>query len=147
MPHCRGTCRCQLGGKNGNKGHAQISLFCSILGCARFKSPVRTTVDPEFSRPGPSSVVVTQDARVAGRFTGSEPVTDPEPIDMTTSQRYSIEMPTPIPADLDRALDRLADALAAMGSGDPAPYAALWPDDPDVTLFGAWGPIERATTR
>ena len=34
-------------------------------------------------------------------------------------------------------------ALAAMGAGDPAPYAALWPNDPDVTLFGAWGPIER----
>jgi ketosteroid isomerase-like protein len=50
---------------------------------------------------------------------------------------------TGIPADLDRALDRLADALAEMGNGDPYPYAALWPDSPDVTLFGAWGPIER----
>jgi ketosteroid isomerase-like protein len=50
---------------------------------------------------------------------------------------------TGIPADLDRALDRLADALAAMGNGDPYPYAAMWPDSPDVTLFGAWGPIER----
>jgi ketosteroid isomerase-like protein len=47
------------------------------------------------------------------------------------------------PPDLDRALDRLADALAAMGSGDPLSYAALWRDSPDVTLFGAWGPIER----
>ena len=28
--------------------------------------------------------------------------------------------------------------------GDPAPYAALWPTGEDaVTLFGAWGPIER----
>jgi ketosteroid isomerase-like protein len=43
---------------------------------------------------------------------------------------------------LGRALDRLADALAAMGHGDPEPYAALWPDRPDVTLFGAWGPME-----
>lgn len=45
--------------------------------------------------------------------------------------------------DLLLALDRVADALAAIGSGDPAPYAALWADGPDVTLFGAWGPIER----
>jgi ketosteroid isomerase-like protein len=32
-----------------------------------------------------------------------------------------------------------------MGSGDPESYAALWDDSPDVTLFGAWGPIERGT--
>ena len=51
-----------------------------------------------------------------------------------------------VPADLDRALDRVAEALAAMGSGDPYPYAALWADSPDVTLFGAWGPIERGRT-
>lgn len=48
-----------------------------------------------------------------------------------------------LPADLRLALDQLATALAAMGSGDPAPYAALWSTRPDVTLFGAWGPIER----
>lgn len=30
-----------------------------------------------------------------------------------------------------------------MGVGDPAPYADLWADHGDVTLFGAWGPIER----
>lgn len=48
-----------------------------------------------------------------------------------------------IPPDLTRALDRVADALAAMAAGDPAPYTALWPQSPDVTLFGAWGPVER----
>ncbi|MGE3285377.1 MAG: nuclear transport factor 2 family protein [Pseudonocardia sp.] len=48
-----------------------------------------------------------------------------------------------VPPDLARALDDLAAALAAIGAGDPAPYAALWADSPDVTLFGAWGPIER----
>jgi ketosteroid isomerase-like protein len=48
-----------------------------------------------------------------------------------------------VPADLARALDRLAGALAAMGAGDPAPYAALWARSPDVTLFGAWGPMDR----
>ncbi len=49
---------------------------------------------------------------------------------------------THVPADLARALDRLAAALAAMGAGDSAPYAALWARSPDVTLFGAWGPME-----
>lgn len=48
-----------------------------------------------------------------------------------------------VPDDLQAALDRLADALAAIGAGDPGPYAALWAPGPDVTLFGAWGPIER----
>jgi ketosteroid isomerase-like protein len=50
---------------------------------------------------------------------------------------------TVLPTDLQGALDDLADALVAMGVGNPAPYAALWADSPDVTLFGAWGPIER----
>ena len=45
--------------------------------------------------------------------------------------------------ELSRTLDRLADALAAMGAGDPGPYAALWARSDDVTLFGAWGPVER----
>ena len=35
-----------------------------------------------------------------------------------------------LPQDLAEALDDLAAALAAMGSGDPAPYAALWADSP-----------------
>ena len=48
-----------------------------------------------------------------------------------------------VSTDLQQALDRMAAALAAIGSGDPAPYAALWADGADVTLFGAWGPIER----
>jgi ketosteroid isomerase-like protein len=48
-----------------------------------------------------------------------------------------------VPPDLARTLDRVAAALAAMGAGDPAPYAALWSRSPDVTLFGAWGPVER----
>src|SRR5690349_14640190 len=45
--------------------------------------------------------------------------------------------------ELGTALDRVARALAAMGAGDPAPYAALWAPGHDVTLFGAWGPVER----
>ena len=46
-----------------------------------------------------------------------------------------------------RARERVRAALAAMGSGDPDPYAALWADSGDVTLFGAWGPIERGSAR
>ena len=50
---------------------------------------------------------------------------------------------TTLPQDLAEALDRVAAALGAMGEGDPAPYAALWADSPDVTLYGAWGPMDR----
>ena len=48
-----------------------------------------------------------------------------------------------LPADLRTALDRVADALAAMFAGDPAPYAALWAPGEQPTLFGAWGPTEQ----
>ncbi len=52
--------------------------------------------------------------------------------------------PTPQePEDLEPALERLAAGLSAMGAGDPAPYASLWGPGRDVTLYGAWGPIER----
>ena len=37
---------------------------------------------------------------------------------------------TTLPQDLAEMLDRVAAALAAMGHGDPAPYAALWPTPP-----------------
>jgi ketosteroid isomerase-like protein len=43
------------------------------------------------------------------------------------------------------ALGRTGAALSAMFSGDPDPYIACWPDRPDATLFGAWGPIESGT--
>ena len=45
------------------------------------------------------------------------------------------------------ARERVRAALAAMGTGDPRPYMACWADSPDVTLFGAWGPIERGHRR
>jgi ketosteroid isomerase-like protein len=41
------------------------------------------------------------------------------------------------------AVKRVKAALAAMGSGDPQPYADCWAKADDVTLFGAWGPIEK----
>ena len=44
---------------------------------------------------------------------------------------------------LDRAMRRVEDAVMVIRSGDPQPYIDCWADDPDVTLFGAWGPIER----
>jgi ketosteroid isomerase-like protein len=49
---------------------------------------------------------------------------------------------TDLPADLHQVLDRVADALAAMFTGNPAPYAALWAAGAQPTLFGAWGPTE-----
>lgn len=45
--------------------------------------------------------------------------------------------------ELEEALRGGDAALRAMGGGDPGPYAARRDDAPDVTLFGAWGPIER----
>jgi ketosteroid isomerase-like protein len=43
---------------------------------------------------------------------------------------------------LAEAREQVRLALAAMASGNPEPYIALWPENEDVTLFGAWGPIE-----
>ena len=51
------------------------------------------------------------------------------------------------PPDFLAILDRVAVALDAIVAGDPAPYAALWADIDDVTLYGAWGPIERGHER
>ena len=45
------------------------------------------------------------------------------------------------------ARERVKDALAALSSGDPQPYMGCWADSTDVTLFGAWGPIERGHRR
>src|SRR2546421_10845808 len=44
---------------------------------------------------------------------------------------------------LDRAMRRVEDAVMVIRSGDSQSYIDCWADDPDVTLFGAWGPIER----
>lgn len=46
-----------------------------------------------------------------------------------------------------RARQRVGAALAAMGSGNPQPYIDCWADSHDVTLFGAWGPIEQGHQR
>jgi len=47
------------------------------------------------------------------------------------------------PPDLLATLDRVADALDAIFRGDHRPYAALWAERDDVTLYGAWGPVEQ----
>lgn len=39
------------------------------------------------------------------------------------------------------ACARVRDALAAMGSGYPDRHIDCWAESEDVTLFGAWGPI------
>lgn len=43
---------------------------------------------------------------------------------------------------LAAARERVRLALAAIASGDPEPYIEEWSTIDDVTLFGAWGPIE-----
>jgi ketosteroid isomerase-like protein len=48
---------------------------------------------------------------------------------------------------LTEALEQVRMALAAMGSGDPEPYIACWAESEDVTLFGAWGSIDRGFRR
>jgi ketosteroid isomerase-like protein len=44
---------------------------------------------------------------------------------------------------LARALEQENAALAAMLNGDPGPTINLLAVSDDVTLFGAWGPIEK----
>jgi hypothetical protein len=53
----------------------------------------------------------------------------------------------PQDAKLTEALERVRMALAAMGSGNPEPYINCWAESEDVTLFGAWGPIDRGFRR
>lgn len=43
---------------------------------------------------------------------------------------------------LKRAIDRVDTAMTALRSGDPNPYLDCWAQAEDVTLYGAWGPID-----
>lgn len=52
-------------------------------------------------------------------------------------------MTTTQDTDFAEARERVKAGLAAMGSGNPQPYADCWARTDDVTLFGAWGPIEK----
>jgi ketosteroid isomerase-like protein len=40
-------------------------------------------------------------------------------------------------------LERQDAAIASMLDGDPGPFIDSWAASDDVTLFGAWGPIEK----
>jgi ketosteroid isomerase-like protein len=40
-------------------------------------------------------------------------------------------------------LERMDAATASMLNGDPGPMVDSWAASDDVTLFGAWGPIEK----
>ena len=41
------------------------------------------------------------------------------------------------------ALEQQDTPVAAMLDGDPGPFINSWASSDDVTLFGAWGPIEK----
>ncbi|WP_285138264.1 nuclear transport factor 2 family protein [Microbacterium sp. lyk4-40-TSB-66] len=43
------------------------------------------------------------------------------------------------PVTFDEALRAVAEALEAMGRGDPYPFAALWTATDDATLMGGFG--------
>jgi ketosteroid isomerase-like protein len=49
--------------------------------------------------------------------------------------------------DFDDILPALTAALTSVRQGDAEPYTALWSAADDVTLFGAWGPIEQGRDR
>jgi ketosteroid isomerase-like protein len=42
-----------------------------------------------------------------------------------------------------KTLEQETARQAAMYNGDPGPMINYWADSDDVTLFGAWGPIEK----
>jgi ketosteroid isomerase-like protein len=44
---------------------------------------------------------------------------------------------------LAKTLEQVTAALAAMLNGDPGPTIDSWAASDDITLFGAWGPIEK----
>jgi ketosteroid isomerase-like protein len=44
---------------------------------------------------------------------------------------------------LTTALEQQDAAIAAMLDGDPGPMIDSWAVSDDITLFGAWGPIEK----
>ena len=44
---------------------------------------------------------------------------------------------------LAKALEQENAAGAAMLNGDPSPFISSWAESDDITLFGAWGPIEK----
>lgn len=37
--------------------------------------------------------------------------------------------------------------MAALRQGDPDPYISCWAQEDDVTLYGAWGPVDKGWER
>jgi ketosteroid isomerase-like protein len=54
---------------------------------------------------------------------------------------------TTIDRDFERALEDVDSALTAVRQGVAGPYTDLFSNADDVTLFGAWGPIEQGHER
>ena len=44
---------------------------------------------------------------------------------------------------LTKTLEQMTAAGAAMQNGDPDPMINSWANSDEITLFGAWGPIEK----
>ena len=44
---------------------------------------------------------------------------------------------------LTKTLEQMTAAGAAMQNGNPDPMINSWADSDEITLFGAWGPIEK----
>jgi hypothetical protein len=44
---------------------------------------------------------------------------------------------------LTKTLEKENATTEAMYNGDPGPMINHWADPDDITLFGAWGPIEK----
>ena len=47
-----------------------------------------------------------------------------------------------VDASLQSALDRYKAAIGSLYRGQSAPYADCWDGRGDVTLYGAWGPVD-----
>jgi len=52
-----------------------------------------------------------------------------------------------VPEDVVAALRDIEEANRTIRAGDSAPYTDQWQDSDGVTLYGAWGPIERGIDR
>ena len=44
---------------------------------------------------------------------------------------------------LSAVLERYKVAMGALRHGDPAPYASCWARTNEVTLYGAWSPVDK----
>jgi ketosteroid isomerase-like protein len=71
---------------------------------------------------------------------GSPP---PQPSSFPSGQPNPAQQQAAVDAQLVNMLERMDAATASMLNGDPGPMIDAWAASDDVTLFGAWGPIEK----